>query len=108
MRKAKARGFLTYTRDTGADRSIEERIKDWQPIHLQLPEITLQEQAMRCMDCGIPFCHQGQILNGMTSGCPINNLVPEWNDLVYRGLWRQAGALSTGTRNVIVRGESVQ
>ena len=45
---------------------------------------------MRCMDCGIPFCHKGTILNGMTSGCPINNLIPEWNDLVYRGLWRQA------------------
>ena len=67
-----------------------ERIKDWQPLHLQLAQETLQQQAMRCMDCGIPFCHKGQILGGMTSGCPINNLIPEWNDLVYRGLWKQA------------------
>lgn len=90
MSKEKARGFLTYKRDPGADRSIAARIHDWQPIHLHLPEETLQQQAMRCMDCGIPFCHQGQILNGMTSGCPINNLIPEWNDLIYRGLWQQA------------------
>jgi glutamate synthase (NADPH/NADH) small chain len=55
-----------------------------------MPEEKLQQQAMRCMDCGIPFCHKGQILNGMTSGCPINNLIPEWNDLIYRGLWREA------------------
>jgi glutamate synthase (NADPH/NADH) small chain len=50
----------------------------------------LQEQAARCMDCGIPFCHTGTLLNGMASGCPINNLIPEWNDLIYRGLWREA------------------
>ncbi|HUQ92103.1 MAG TPA: FAD-dependent oxidoreductase, partial [Bryobacteraceae bacterium] len=50
----------------------------------------LQEQASRCMDCGIPFCHTGTLLSGMASGCPINNLIPEWNDLVYRGLWKEA------------------
>ncbi len=90
MSQAKARGFLTYARQTAVERPPAERIKDWQPLHLHLPQETLQEQAMRCMDCGIPFCHKGQILNGMTSGCPINNLIPEWNDLVYRGLWKQA------------------
>lgn len=90
MSKVKARGFLTYERESPAERPPAARIKDWQPLHLQLPEDILQQQAMRCMDCGIPFCHKGQILNGMTSGCPINNLIPEWNDLIYRGLWKQA------------------
>jgi len=90
MSKAKARGFLEYKRETAAERPVEERIRDWQPLHLHLDDGKLKEQAMRCMDCGIPFCHKGTILNGMSSGCPINNLIPEWNDLVYRGQWRQA------------------
>jgi glutamate synthase (NADPH/NADH) small chain len=55
-----------------------------------MPEKKLQQQAARCMDCGIPFCHTGTLLSGMASGCPINNLIPEWNDLIYRGLWREA------------------
>jgi glutamate synthase (NADPH/NADH) small chain len=88
--KAKARGFLEHQRETAAERPVEERIQDWQPFHLHFSEEKLRNQAMRCMDCGIPFCHQGRILNGMTSGCPINNLIPEWNDLIYRGQWRQA------------------
>ena len=50
----------------------------------------LREQAARCMDCGVPFCHTGTLLSGMASGCPIHNLIPEWNDLVYRGLWKEA------------------
>jgi glutamate synthase (NADPH/NADH) small chain len=90
MSKAKARGFLEYQRETAAERPVEERVHDWQPLHLHFSDEKLQEQAMRCMDCGIPFCHKGTILNGMSSGCPINNLIPEWNDLVYRGQWRQA------------------
>ncbi len=99
MSKAKARGFLTYNRETAAERQPVTRIKDWQPLHLQLSHDILRQQAMRCMDCGIPFCHKGQILNGMTSGCPINNLIPEWNDLVYRGLWKQAYARLQRTNN---------
>lgn len=99
MSQAKARGFLTYGRETAADRPPAERIKDWQPLHLHLAQETLQEQAMRCMDCGTPFCHKGQILNGMTSGCPVNNLIPEWNDLVYRGLWKQAYERLARTNN---------
>jgi glutamate synthase (NADPH/NADH) small chain len=83
-------GFMSYTREEPAERPPEERIRDWQPLHLALPEARLNSQAARCMDCGIPFCHTGNILNGMASGCPINNLIPEWNDLVYRGLWREA------------------
>ena len=88
--KAKARGFLQHQRETAAERPVEQRIRDWESLHLHLPDEKLQNQAMRCMDCGIPFCHKGRILNGMTSGCPINNLIPEWNDLIYRGQWRQA------------------
>ena len=55
-----------------------------------MPEADLKKQGARCMDCGIPFCHTGQLVSGMASGCPIHNLIPEWNDLVYRGLWREA------------------
>lgn len=87
---SKATGFLQHQRETPGERPYQERVQDWQPIHLHLPEERLQTQAMRCMDCGIPFCHKGRILNGMTTGCPIHNLIPEWNDLVYRGLWQEA------------------
>ena len=87
---AKPTGFLEFQREAAGERPFTERIHDWEPIHLHLPEGRLHQQAARCMDCGIPFCHKGNILNGMTSGCPINNLIPEWNDLVYRGLWREA------------------
>ncbi len=99
MSKGKARGFLTYNRETAAERPYVERIQDWQPLHLLMPEEKLQQQAMRCMDCGIPFCHKGEILNGMTSGCPINNLIPEWNDLIYRGLWKEAYERLARTNN---------
>ena len=87
---SKITGFMTFAREAPGERPIAERIGDWQPIHLHLPDERLQKQAARCMDCGIPFCHKGQTLAGMTTGCPINNLIPEWNDLIYRGLWRQA------------------
>ncbi len=87
---AKITGFMEYERQLPADLLPEGRILHWQEFHRALPEEKLREQGARCMDCGIPFCHTGAILNGMASGCPINNLIPEWNDLVYRGLWRQA------------------
>jgi glutamate synthase (NADPH/NADH) small chain len=87
---SKITGFMTIAREAPEERPIADRLHDWRPIHLHLPEERLQTQAARCMDCGIPFCHKGQVLNGMTTGCPINNLIPEWNDLIYRGLWRQA------------------
>ncbi len=90
MTKSKARGFLKHKRETTGERPIDERIHDWNPLQLPSADEKLQNQAMRCMDCGIPFCHKGTILNGMTSGCPLNNLVPEWTDLIYRGQWRQA------------------
>jgi glutamate synthase (NADPH/NADH) small chain len=87
---AKPSGFMEYNRELPADRIPKERIKDWHEFHLHFPEEKLKSQGARCMDCGIPFCHTGVILNGMASGCPINNLIPEWNDLVYKGLWHQA------------------
>jgi glutamate synthase (NADPH/NADH) small chain len=86
----KPTGFLEYLRELPLDRSALERIRDWHEFHLHLDESKLREQGARCMDCGVPFCHTGTLLNGMASGCPINNLIPEWNDLVYRGLWREA------------------
>ncbi|HEX7858740.1 MAG TPA: glutamate synthase subunit beta [Verrucomicrobiae bacterium] len=86
----KPTGFIEYLREIPLDRSAVERIKDWNEFHFHMPEDKLRTQGARCMDCGIPFCHTGQLISGMASGCPINNLIPEWNDLVYRGLWHEA------------------
>lgn len=86
----KATGFMTYARQNLTERPPEERIEDWNEMYIPLPEIQIKSQGARCMDCGIPFCHTGKEINRMTSGCPLNNLIPEWNDLVYRGLWKEA------------------
>jgi len=86
----KPTGFIEYLRELPLDRSAIERIRDWNEFHLHMEGEKLQQQGARCMDCGIPFCHTGTLLNGMASGCPIHNLIPEWNDLVYRGLWKEA------------------
>ena len=86
----KPTGFIEYLRELPLDRPAIKRIQDWNEFHHHMEEAKLREQAARCMDCGIPFCHTGTLLSGMASGCPINNLIPEWNDLVYRGLWREA------------------
>ncbi len=86
----KPTGFIEYLRELPLDRSAVERIRDWNEFHEQMPEANLRRQAARCMDCGTPFCQTGALLNGMASGCPIHNLIPEWNDLVYRGLWKEA------------------
>lgn len=86
----KPTGFMEYKRELPPDRAPLERIKDWEEFHDVLPEEKQKLQGARCMDCGIPFCHSGILLNGMASGCPINNLIPEWNDLIYRGLWKEA------------------
>jgi glutamate synthase (NADPH) small chain len=86
----KPTGFLEYVRELPADRPPKERMKDWQEFHKYLIEEKLQEQGARCMDCGIPFCHSGILINNMALGCPVNNLIPEWNDLIYRGLWKDA------------------
>ncbi|MGQ0792933.1 MAG: glutamate synthase subunit beta [Deltaproteobacteria bacterium] len=86
----KPTGFLEYTRELPEERHPSERIRDWDEFHLHFAEKKLQIQGARCMDCGVPFCHTGNLIGGMTSGCPVNNLIPEWNDLIYRGLWREA------------------
>jgi glutamate synthase (NADPH/NADH) small chain len=71
-------------------RPPRERIGDWGEFHEHHPDEALRKQGARCMDCGTPFCHTGMILNGAATGCPVNNIIPEWNDLVFRGLWKQA------------------
>jgi glutamate synthase (NADPH/NADH) small chain len=86
----KPTGFLEIARELPRDRDPKERINDWLEFHHHMPEAKLQAQGARCMDCAVPFCHTGTLLAGMASGCPINNLIPEWNDLVYRGLWKEA------------------
>ncbi|MEL7506215.1 MAG: glutamate synthase small subunit [Cyanobacteria bacterium J06554_1] len=86
----KPTGFLEYTREIAPDVSPLMRIHHWQEFHTPLPDAKLRNQTARCMDCGTPFCHTGNTINRMASGCPINNLIPEWNDLVYRGLWKEA------------------
>jgi len=86
----KPTGFLDFNRELPLDRSAIERIRDWNEFHLHMADADLKKQGARCMDCGIPFCQHGQLVSGMASGCPIHNLIPEWNDLVYRGLWKEA------------------
>jgi len=86
----KPTGFMDFEREPPHDRPPLQRIRDWSEFHDSVPAATLQTQGARCMDCGLPFCHTGKLIAGMASGCPINNLIPEWNDLVYRGQWREA------------------
>lgn len=86
----KPTGFLEYLREIPADRPPLERARDWNEFHLHMEEKKLRNQGARCMDCGVPFCHSGKLISGMASGCPVNNLIPEFNDLVFRGLWHEA------------------
>jgi glutamate synthase (NADPH/NADH) small chain len=86
----KPTGFKEYDRQTPAEAAPKLRVLHWNEFHEHMPEADLKTQGARCMDCGVPFCHTGTLLNGMAAGCPINNLIPEWNDLVYRGHWREA------------------
>jgi glutamate synthase (NADPH/NADH) small chain len=86
----KPTGFIEYLRELPVDRSAAERVRDWNEFHHHMDEKRLRQQGARCMDCGVPFCHTGKLISGMASGCPVNNLIPEWNDLVYRGLWKEA------------------
>ncbi|MCR5627589.1 MAG: glutamate synthase subunit beta, partial [Lachnospiraceae bacterium] len=86
----KASGFLEYERKDAKALTPEERIKNYDEFHVSLTLDEQQIQASRCMDCGVPFCQYGQSIDGMTSGCPLNNLIPEWNDLLYRGNYKEA------------------
>ena len=86
----KPTGFLEYERVEAKAVSPKERIKNFNEFHTPLSEAEQRKQSARCMDCGVPFCQSGMTIKGMTSGCPLNNLIPEWNDLVYTGNWEQA------------------
>lgn len=84
-------GFINIERALPADRDPAERLIDWQEVHEHMPDAEIQEQASRCMDCGVPFCQSGESrFAPKVAGCPVNNLIPEWNDLVYHGRWQEA------------------
>ena len=87
---AKLTGFMDYARKTSTDVPPLERIENFNEFHIWLSREEQQTQAARCMDCGVPFCQAGMMIGGMASGCPLNNLIPEWNDLVYQGKWELA------------------
>jgi glutamate synthase (NADPH/NADH) small chain len=86
----KVTGFKEYTRETPARRSVEERVKDYLEVYQTFPDDKVRTQAARCMDCGIPFCH---------TGCPVNNIIPDWNDLVYHDQWNEAIRVLHSTNN---------
>lgn len=86
----KPTGFLDYERENSKAVSPKERIKNFNEFHTPLSKEKQQLQGARCMDCGVPFCQSGMMIGGMASGCPLNNLVPEWNELLYTGNWEQA------------------
>ncbi|OGI44172.1 MAG: glutamate synthase [Candidatus Muproteobacteria bacterium RBG_16_65_31] len=86
----KITGFLEFRRAKQHYRPVAERVRDWKQVMLPFPEAELRQQGARCMDCGVPFCHQG---------CPLGNIIPDWNDFVYRGLWEDASARLHATNN---------
>ncbi|MCG6155416.1 glutamate synthase subunit beta [Rubinisphaera margarita] len=86
----KPTGFKEIARKTPSERDPLSRLKDWQEFAPQLPVVELKNQGARCMDCGVPFCHTGGLIANMAAGCPVNNLIPEWNDLVYHDQWHEA------------------
>ena len=86
----KPTGFMDYKREDAAAFSVEERIKNFNEFHTPLSKEEQQKQGARCMDCGVPFCQAGMKIGNAFSGCPLNNLIPEWNDLIYKGNWEQA------------------
>lgn len=86
----KPTGFMEFDRVDDGKRSAVERIGDWNEFLVQINDDQLRSQGARCMDCGVPFCHTGEVIGNLATGCPVNNLIPEWNDLVYHGRWREA------------------
>ena len=92
-------GFLEYERNDNRDVPPEKRIESFEEFHLFLAPEKRQEQAARCMDCGVPFCQSAMELSGMVTGCPLHNLIPEWNDELYKGHYREAAARLTKTSN---------
>jgi len=86
----KTTGFMEYTRELPQRRPVSERVNDWFEIYKAFPEENIREQGARCMDCGVPFCH---------NGCPVNNIIPDWNDLVFHGRWKEAIRVLHSTNN---------
>ena len=95
----KPTGFMEYNRATSLCEAPEERIKNFNEFHVPLSREAQQEQGARCMACGVPFCQSGQPVRGMVIGCPLNNLIPEWNDLVFNGQWEEAARRLLLTNN---------
>ncbi len=95
----KPTGFMEYKREVPKDIAPKDRIRNFNEFHEHLSMEKQQLQGARCMECGVPFCQSGMTLRGMTSGCPLHNLVPEWNDLVYTGNWEQAYKRLVKTNN---------
>ena len=95
----KPTGFMEYDRENAAAVAPKERIKNFNEFHTPLSKEKQRVQAARCMNCGVPFCQAGMNIMGMTSGCPLHNLVPEWNDLLYTNNWEQAYNRLTKTNN---------
>lgn len=86
----KATGFMEFKRQKGKEQPPLQRLKDFGEYASRLEDEELSKQGARCMDCGTPFCHMGIEIRGMAAGCPIQNVIPEWNDLVYKGQWKEA------------------
>ena len=86
----KITGFLEYTRETPERRPVEERVNDWFEIYNPFPDQKIKNQGARCMDCGVPFCH---------TGCPLTNIIPDFNDLIYKGRWKEAARVLHSTNN---------
>lgn len=86
----KATGFMEYDRQAQHERDPSKRTKDWFDYTIPLTVEEVQQQGARCMDCGVPTCHTGMEIDGVTTGCPVYHLIPEWNDLVYKGQWKEA------------------
>ena len=95
----KPTGFMEYDRKNNVAVEPLERIKNFNEFHTPMREKDRREQAARCMNCGVPFCQSGMMINGMASGCPLNNLVPEWNDLLFHGNMEKALQMLRQTNN---------
>ncbi|HYC16096.1 MAG TPA: glutamate synthase subunit beta [Pseudolabrys sp.] len=95
----KVTGFLEIEREDRDYQPVAERVKHWHEFVLPLPEKEIREQAARCMDCGVPYCHGTSRITGAPTGCPVNNQIPDWNDLVYRGNWDEAARNLHSTNN---------
>ncbi|MBQ9673259.1 MAG: glutamate synthase subunit beta [Ruminococcus sp.] len=95
----KPTGFMDYKREDAKASSVNDRIKNFNEFHTPLSRDAQAQQGSRCMDCGVPFCQSGMLIGGMVSGCPLNNLIPEWNDLICKGAWEQAYYRLKATNN---------